>query len=359
MKYLKHTFLPLICAMAFVGCGDDGVDVDRDLTFCVRAVWNNGFGTRNSRADAGNGDADNGGYNEDGSPSNDPTNNGPGINGNQDYYPDYDSFAKYILSENREQIVIPFEFYPSNIYLTCSNGTPVTLTRTQDNCNEHIDFLHYSADVVFRQLQVERDKLTFVATANVDPIFGRPGDAAGPNNPILMGDVLKGECNVRNIDDGHMQLTLHHTKALVRFGFKVDEKYDKVRYVRITDIKLNESINCVIINHVLTTDGTMIAYAYIDPTAVDWLSGDTQISCTYNIYDKDSFDDAYAAAVTEHLTRKAVTAKNTFKFGNLKKNGVSVTSPIQAGYYYDVMVTINPDYLYVLAEHDNKHMKID
>lgn len=351
MKHLKHTFLPLICAMAFVGCSDDAGDADRDVTFCVRAVWNNGFETRNTRADAGNG------YNDDGSPSNDPTNNGPGINGNQDYYPDYDAYDRYILSENREQIVIPFEFYPASISLTCSNGIPVTLTKTQNNCNDHKDFLHYSADVIFRENQVKRDGLTFEAKAIVDPIFGRPGDVSTPNNPIVMSDVLEGECGVQYIDNGHMQLTLHHTKALVRFGFKVAEKYDKVRYVRIIGIKLNNSIDCHIVKHVLTTDGTMIAYAYIDPKEIDWLDGDTEVSCTYNIYDKDSSQDAYDAT-DNHLTRKAVTAKNAFKFGNLKKNGVSV-SKIEAGYYYDVMVTINPDYLYVLAEHDDKHMKIE
>lgn len=360
MKYIKHTILPLVCALAFVGCSDDADDEVHDLQFCVSAVWENGFGTRSTRVDAGNGDSDNGYDNPtNGDPTNNnPTGNDPTNNGNDTYNPNFNSLAQYILAENRDRIIIPYEYYPNVVNLKCSDGTEFTISKEASICPKHNNYLSYTPSEIFRDKEVIRDKLIFEATAVADPIFGRPGDAAGPNNPVLMSDVLKGECNARNIDDGHIQLTLHHTKALVRFGFKVDEKYDKVRYVRITDIKLNDDINCVIINHVLTTNGTMIAYAYIDPTAVDWLSGDTQISCTYNIYDKDSADDAYAAAVTEHLTRKAVTAKNTFKFANLKKNGVGV-SQIEAGYYYDVMVTINPDYLYVLAEHDDKHMKIE
>lgn len=352
MKILKHTFLPLLCAVALVGCSDDADDAERDLQICVRAVWNNGFGNRPTRAEAAD-DAPDNGY---GNPTNgDPTNNGNGT-----YNPNFTTLAQYLLAESRDRIVIPFEFYPASIDIKCSDGTGFTLSKGSALCSEHADYWTYTPNETFRYKKTDSDRLTFLATAVLDPINLRPGDTPSPNAPLVDGDNLQGECSGQQISDDHLLITLHHTKALVRFGFKVDARYDKVRYVRITGINIKNAegeAECVVVDHVLTTDGTMIAYAYIDPTQVNWLNGDTQVSCTYNIYDKDSAPDAYAAT-DNHLTRKAVTAKNTFKFANLKKDGVPVTA-IQAGYYYDVMVTINPDYLYVLAEHDDKHMKID
>ena len=101
----------------------------------------------------------------------------------------------------------------------------------------------------------------------------------------------------------------------------------------------------------LSTDDQFVAYVYLDPVA-DVGTSSSIIKCTYNIYDKD-------AATDEHLTRKGVVARNTYKLGSLKDAKGNAVAEIRAGYYYDLRVTLNPDYLYVLSEHDNKHITIE
>lgn len=76
-------------------------------------------------------------------------------------------------------------------------------------------------------------------------------------------------------------------------------------------------------------------------------------------FDQQMFD-ANVLVEESDLTRKGVVAKNTFTLNNVFSGSPAVkVTEIQAGYYYDLNVTLNPDYLYVLAEHDNKHITIN
>ena len=152
----------------------------------------------------------------------------------------------------------------------------------------------------------------------------------------------------------------------------------------------------------LTTTSQLYAYGYMKPTLDDnvseqkvlttlldinaetWnsnaISTNTPITleCTYDIYDKDivegldpsaeGYKDALATALARdlsaHCTRRSITATNTTTLSrvfNSTSGGTQATpiTQLQPGYYYDLKITINPEYLYVLSQHDNKHITIN
>lgn len=299
MKNWKYYILMLMNALVSGSCSDDLVQEPQDVDFCVRAAWQDGLSSgKATRA----------------------------------------LTATDILAGGTEDIVIGAKDYPTTINVHCSDNADFTLTNGSTVCDAHGEYWKYTPSIIYKDKKIERDNLTFIFSATIDD-----------------GDVLSGTANKDNITEKtgsgqrHMQITLHHTKALLRFAFKVSDKYDKVRYIRVTGIQLNDA-PCTLVDKVLKTSEQFIAYCYIDPAVVT-VSKENTIRCTYNIYDKDD-------ATPDHLTREGVTATNQFTLSTLVSNGSPVGS-ISPGYYYDLHVTLNPDYLYVLSEHDNKqHLTI-
>ncbi|MBQ0023924.1 MAG: hypothetical protein KBT29_11895 [Prevotellaceae bacterium] len=298
----------LLASLAFISCADESEEQpEHDIAFCVRAAWLDGLSDgKTTRA----------------------------------------LTATDILADGTHDIAIDYADYPEEISVSCKKGEtevlPLTLTKSSAICSEHEGYWAYTPSFLFRDQLIKREDYGFYATAVID-------EDGTPDTPDD-GDRLEGYADKNNIDGTHLMLTLHHTKALLRFAFKVSEKYDKVRYIRVTNINLNGT-NCTLVDKVLTQSNQLIAYAYIDPKEVT-TSKENNIQCTYNIYDKDSATDA-------DLTRKGVVAKNKFTLGSIKDSSDSNVSSIKAGYYYDLNITINPDYLYVLSEHDNKHITIE
>lgn len=288
MKKKLHYILFLFVALAFAACNEDIEEPEREVEFCVKAVWENGLGNRNTR-----------------------------------------SLSDSILANADADIAIS---YPEMINVRCSDGSDFSLTRSEEHCGDNNEFLRYIPSKYYNSKNI--GDLTFTATAVFDDGYAMTSTAT--------------EANLDNLN--HLQFTFHHTKALLRFAFKVSSQYDKIRFIRVTNINLNGN-DCALVDKVLTTSNQLIAYAYVDPAVVT-TSSENKIECTYNIYDKDSATDA-------DLTRKGVVAKNTFTLSSLKNSDDYKVSSIKAGYYYDLNVTLNPDYLYVLAEHDNKHITIN
>ena len=312
MKNWKYYILLLMASLLVGACSDDLEQESQDVDFCVRAAWKNGLdGGKATRALS----------------------------------------ATAILADGTEDIVIDHADYPATIDVKCSDGKEFTLTKGDALCSEHADgkYWKYASSEMYKDNIIKRNELTFTATAVIDGIEN--GDSE------VKKDILKGEFGFEDIRDKHILVTLHHTKALLRFAFKVDPRYDKVRFIRVTGITLNGN-DCYVKDVVLNKDNmTLIGYAYVDPTVVT-ISHENTIECTYNIYDKDYNDNDDDN--DNHLTREGVVAQNKFKLGSLKKaDGVTPVTAIQAGYYYDLKVTLNPDYLYVLSEHDNKHLVIN
>lgn len=308
--------LLLVC----VGCAeDDAEQTEHDVDFCVRAAWQNGLsGGSATRA----------------------------------------LTTTDLLADGTGDIDINTADYPSTIEVKCKKdgeqvGETFTLTKGSSLCTEHkdYDYWQYTPSVFYKDNKIIRENYSFDFSATIDG-----------------GDELVGSAGKNNISGHHMLITLSHTKALVRFAFKVSEKYDNIRYILLTSIKLNGS-DCVLVNKILNkTSSTFIAYAYVDPEVVT-IGNENTLACTYNIYDKDAefIPDAKGVissdAITtneSHLTRKDVIAQNKFTFNKLKDAQDAEVKEIKAGYYYDLKVTLNPDYLYVLSEHDNKqHITIE
>lgn len=178
------------------------------------------------------------------------------------------------------------------------------------------------------------------------------------------------------IDGKHLFLTLGHVSAMLRLHFAVSEKYFKVRNIDLKSVSINGTpIIMTDGSHILRTNPSPICTAYIKPshdykgqhiTAIhtrpltadytpwtDAVSTTTPltIKCTYDVYDKDG-------AIAGHITRPNVIATNTVTLSSLL-NATAPVTQIRAGYYYDLYITINPDYLYVLSEHDNKHLIVN
>lgn len=287
MQRLRNYILFLMTCGLFASCAEDSDLPEPDVHFCVRAEWTEGRSMPQTRASEG--------------------------------------ITNTILAAGTSGIDIPVTEYPETITVKDNDNTTQFSLAKGTQCSSHEGFIIYNGNAG----EVgDISGLTLTATATLD------------------GEELSGTATTNG---NHIQFTLHHTKALLRFAFKVDGNYDKIRQVKVTGISLNGS-TCTIVDNVLSSANQIIAYSYIDPTVVT-TSYENTIRCTYNIYDKDGVTD-------EHITRKDVIAENKFKLNSLKDNSSPVTV-IRAGYYYDLNITLNPDYLYVLSDHDNKHMTIE
>lgn len=326
MKNLEHYILALLTALVFVGCADETNDLpEQDVEFCVRAAWQDGLsgGTRTRALTATDLLADG--------------------------------------TDDKNFINIHFDDYPAKIDVVCKKGDDVikefTLTKGGAECTTHNGCWHYTPSFFFRDQLIRREHYTFHATAVID----EDGDPSTTDD----GDRLEGTATKADIDGKHLKLTLHHTKALLRFAFKVDQRYDKVRKILVTGIKLNDKVYTVAPKVLNTTTPQAITYCYLNPDEVGLTTKTNTIECTYSIYDNDAdFNnlatdyDATISANATHLTRQDIKARNSFTLGKLVSNG-SPVEQITAGYYYDLRATLNPDYLYVLSEHDNQHLKIE
>ena len=284
MRRYRYYIMLLITLCSLVSCNDDTEYTARKVEYCIRTDWENGreVGTRSISSLWGNGGSD---------------------------------------------LVISSEDYPATIIVTC-DGRDFILSRstTLTACNTHLGF--YNGYTSNYPLMDEEAQKGITATAflddGLDELYCDEGDAV--------------------LDGSHLKLNFHHSKALLRFAFKIAEKYDLIRNIKITEITLNGTA-CTLVDNVLNkTDMQLIAYGYIDPTIIS-ITSDNTLKCKYNIYDKDG-------VASEHLVRTA-EATNTFTLGSS-----SITS-ILAGYYYDLNVTLDPDYLLVLSDHDNKHLTIE
>ena len=302
--------LSLILLSLLAGCTNDDIDdtSNDDISFCVRAAWQNGLAPSGSTR----------------------------------------AMTDDILAEGSNDIAISTGIYPATIYvyLTGSDEKDFTLTKGDviTSCTKHQGFWAYTPSIIYRDTEIKRNNLTFTATAEIQYIANKDN----------YKETVKAEFGYENIKDKHMQVTLKHTKALIRFAFKVSDKYDKVRFIQVKSIKLNGN-DCVLVDKVLSTSDQFIAYALINPIEVINKTEENKLVCTYNIYDKDAkFDGTMTPEnLASHLTREGAKASNTFNF-KFKDTQNNLVTEIKAGYYYDLNVTLNPDYLYVLSDHDEQ-----
>ena len=234
-----------------------------------------------------------------------------------------------LLADGTNDISIDDGAYPGTIKVLCSDGTSFVLTKGLAQCSTHGSYWQYSPSVIYKDKDIQQGNLTFTATAVIDTETGT-------------GDLLTGTANKDCIEGNHLLLTLHHTQALLRFAFKVVDKYDALRLIKVKDMQLNGK-PCTLVDNVLGTERQLIGYTYVNPVAATYT-----FRSTFDIYDKHG-------TTPEHLVKANVTAQNTFTLGK----GGSRISELNAGYYYDLNVTLNPDSLGTLSDHDNGHLTIE
>lgn len=291
----QSNYILLTGILVLAACTDDTVLTEtHDLTTCVRAVWQNGsettrHATSSTRALS----------------------------------------ATDLLSDGTSDLVIDAADYPATIHVTCSDGNTLLLTKGATQCTSHAGYWQYTPSILYKDKDIEQGNLTFNATAVIDA-------------ETATGDLLTGTADRDCIRGNHLLLSLHHTQALLRFAFRVGEKYDAIRLIKVKDIRLNGT-PCTLVDNVLSTDRQLIGYTYITPVAATYT-----FKSTFDIYDKHG-------TTPEHLVKADVTATNTFTLG---KAGSRISS-IDAGYYYDLNVTLRPDSLGTLSDHDNGHLTIE
>lgn len=286
----KTIYILLASILMLTACSDETeMQTAQEMHTCVRAVWHNGLDGGTTRA----------------------------------------LTTTDILANGTNDIIIDAEDYPGTINVECSDGTSLVLTKGIAQCSSHSSYWQYTPSVLYKDKDIQRDNLTFTASAVIDAGTGT-------------GDLLTGTANKDCIEGNHLLLTLHHTQALLRFAFKVVDKYNAIRLIKIKDIKLNGT-PCTLVDNVLSTERQLIGYTYVNPEAATYT-----FKSTFDIYDKHG-------VTPEHLVKPDVTAKNTFTLG---KAGSRI-SELNAGYYYDLNVTLRPDSLGILSDHDNGWLTIE
>lgn len=293
-SYLRFYILILMAAFVVVSCSDEEEQTAKEVHACVRAVWQNGSETTRYAASVTRA-----------------------------------LTTTDILADGTSDIVIDADDYPATINVVCSDGNSFVLTKGANQCSTHGSYWQYTPSAIYKDKDIQRDNLTFTATAAIDTGTGS-------------GDLLTGTADKDCIKGNHLLLTLRHTQVLLRFAFKVVDKYDAIRLVKIKSMQLNGT-PCTLVDKVLSTERQLIGYTYVNPEAATYT-----FRSTFDIYDKHG-------VTPEHLVKADVTAKNTFSLG---KPGSSIAT-LSAGNYYDLNVTLCPDSLGTLSDHDNGRLTIE
>ena len=191
-----------------------------------------------------------------------------------------------------------------------------------------------------------------------------PGDTYyryfGTNDLLASGDTYYtgNDDASSNEYKNHILFTLKHRSALLRLYFRVSSNYLKVRDIVLRKVFINDE-ELTLTNSIHIDDGyglklksDMSPFAYTFPNSSINIKS-LEFKCVYDIYDKDQISSV-------HRTRKGIEATNKLDLTKLSGSFSLDNDKFKSGYYYDLKITIDPDYLYVLSEHDNKqHLKIE
>lgn len=291
----KSIYILLASIIILTACSDETeVQTAKEMHICVRTVWQNGSETTRHATSSTRALATSNLF----------------VNGTND-------------------IVIDAQDAPGTINIECSDGNSFVLTKGPAQCSTHNSYWQYTPSVLYKDKDIQKGNLIFTATAVIDSETGN-------------GDHLTGTADKDCIQGHHLLLSLHHTQALLRFAFKVVDKYDAIRLIKIKDIQLNGA-PCTLVDNVLSTERQVIGYTYVNPVAASY-----SFRSTFDIYDRHG-------TTPDHLVKADVIAENSFSLGKPESH----ITALHAGYYYDLNITLNPDSLGTLSDHDNGHLTIE
>ena len=247
-----------------------------------------------------------------------------------------------------DDITIAESEYPDTVIVSYTDGaTPLTLTKSGTDDTDGYYAYHTASQSLTK---ADATGKTFTAHTCVPFSEARLGELMSSIPAFSTYDYLKGE----TIYDGtasHILFTLAHQQAMVRFCF---QEVDALRSFRLTKLMIGDVTVFEGNQLISSTTMTALASVYVSPSLSDANKTQT-ITCTYDVYDlgADGYQDGSAlagATVDDQLTRKGVTVRN--------KVTLSFTAATEhpfptAGYYYDLQITLDPDFLYVLSDNDD------
>lgn len=298
-----------------------------------------------------------------------------------------------IMDETGSAIGLAYEDYPTSISVKADDAQDVeyfdfSLDKKAEAsvCTpDHTDYYLYDASTAFFVRQAKLNNFRFSAWTTIDDVPNGAVSTSINNEKIWSNVPTFGFCDYlyhRFVyqDDGHVLFSLKHYNALMRLFYAVDSEYANVRNVVVRNVMLYslKSDGTVASSvdlaprarfseidgsdgFLLTTDPQAYSYVYVNPDNVKVLASASastkfKLECTYDVYDEDSFDSTGKPIdddISAHCTRKSVTAESA----PFTLKSVSISS-FEAGRYYDLNITINPDYLYVLSEHDDNPVTV-
>ncbi len=352
MKSASHILCAMLSALCISSCSDDMQDEqdgDRPMAFGVSASWREGksIQTRSISDD---------------------------------------------LMSGTDNIGISYENYPQKLIVQVDNQghnefTPFYISKpdAKTECAlSHPGYYRYEQigyDIYYVH-DYEDNNYRFSAWGTID---GEPSTAASASiantrlwdNIPAFGFCDYLYCRFADMESRHILFDLKHATAMMRFYYSYSAKYAKVRNIVLRNAKINllgpgglskeytlDMADRSRFTPIDGEDGLLLSttpqafcYVYANPELIKVGASSTLLSleCTYDIYDDEAFDaEGHPIAnLGTHCTRKAVKAVST----PFSLKSASISS-FEAGKYYDLSITINPDYLYVLSEHDNEPVTV-
>lgn len=285
-----------------------------------------------------------------------------------------------------QQVVVQVDRDGSNLFEPFNISKPDVMTE----CVPHSGYYMYNSPGVGTHILVDHidGNFDFYAWTTLDGEQGAEVSTTVSNPKLWKNVPAFGFCDylysrkapleiIKNGEKkyGHALIDLKHYTSMLRLFYGYSTKYAKVRNIVLRQVKINSLDGTKKVNtldlaerarfttidgapgFLLSTASKAFGYLYVNPDP-DKILVSTRLSleCTYDIYDDEAFDsdgNPIADDISAHCTRKAVTVLSsafTLKSASISK--------LESGKYYDLNVTINPDYLYVLSEHDEGHLTV-
>jgi len=140
----------------------------------------------------------------------------------------------------------------------------------------------------------------------------------------------------------HLFFSMAHQMAMIRCAIKTYEGYNDLRTVKLVSFKVTApSTSTNIFSSVTLSDGltitpqeyTPILMFYVNPSVSGQANKTIGVEAVYDIYDKDG-----------QITRKNCKSTKTFTISSLT---------LAAGKYYDILILLDPEFLFVLSDNDD------
>lgn len=242
----------------------------------------------------------------------------------------------------------PTVSYPNSIYVIPSDGTtpgtPFTISPKDNTQNDNSGYIQYHESThIYTTLTAHN--LSFQAYW--------PGTDMWTTLPQYSDiDYILSSPSTPTSD--HIFFSMAHQMAMIRCAIKTYEGYNDLRTVKLVSFKVTApSTSANIFSSVTLSDEpdngnaltlqpgltiktqeyTPILMFYVNPSVSGLANKTIGVEAVYDIYDKDG-----------QITRKNCTSTKTFSISSFT---------LAAGKYYDILILLDPEFLFVLSDNDD------